>query len=102
MRNIQQRQQRPTALHAPPAEQCCVCALQTHREAEHLRHKIGADGHQPHGHPSSSSGGCQAVLSVSPALGGSSMLGCSPPTGSFMARLAAAAGGPLLGTSTGA
>lgn len=75
---------------------------QTHREAEHLRHKIGGEGHQPHGHPSSSGGGGQAVLSVSPAPGGSSMLGCSPPTGSFMARLAAAAGGPLLATSAGA
>jgi hypothetical protein len=96
----------PAVLHPASAEacMCLLCVLyNTRREAEHLRHKIGGDGHPPHGHPSSSGGGGgQAVLSVSPALGGSSMLGCSPPTGSFMARLAAAAGGPLLGTSAGA
>jgi hypothetical protein len=64
-----------------------------HREAEHLRHKIAnGDQHHQYGHPSSS--GNPAGLSVSPALG-HCLLGCSPPTGSFMARLAAAAGGPL-------
>lgn len=67
-------------------------------EAENLKMKLAGDGSGHHHHHHHSSSGIPQQLPPVPVLG-SSFTGCSPPAGSFMARLAAGAAAAAPGTT---
>ncbi|WIA31181.1 hypothetical protein OEZ86_001186 [Tetradesmus obliquus] len=67
-------------------------------EAENLKMKLAGDSSSHHHHHHHSGSGIPQQLPPVPALG-SSFTGCSPPAGSFMARLAAGAAAAAPGTT---